>query len=82
MTNRPAKNRINVAAKACHQALEQWREAVSSLGKDVSVNGAGIIHDRSAFRDRLLLTQSHIQASLAALDGVDSWPSDADYDTL
>ena len=45
------------------------------------VNGFGIIHDRSAFKQKLYEAQAQISAGLAALDGVD-WPTGTDYDEL
>ena len=82
MTIRQAKDRVDAAASACDKALTQWRGAVAALGSNVSVNGLGIIHDRSAFRQKLYEAQARIEASLAALDDVTDWPSSADYDEL
>lgn len=80
-TTDQAKNKVVAAEKACDKSLDAWRTAVSALGTDVSVNGYGIIHDRSAFSQRLQSAQLHIAESLAALDGVD-WPTNAEYDQL
>lgn len=78
--NTESENRINSAAKACDEALKEWRAAVKALGESVSVNGAGVLHDEYELRRRLLDAQTHITASFAALDSVTEWPSDADYD--
>ncbi len=80
-TKEEVQAKVSEAEKACDKSLEAWRAAVSALGTDVGVNGFGIIHDRSAFRQRLQTAQMHIAESLDALDGVD-WPTNADYDHL
>lgn len=82
MTIEQPKDRVEAAAKACDQALKQWRAAVAALGGNVSVNGHGIIHDRFAFRQKLNEAQARIAASMAALDDVPDWPSNVDYDEL
>ncbi len=75
------KSKIAEAEKACQKALASWKGAVAAMGNNVSVNGAGIIHDRSAFRQRLCQARGEIEQALAIMEGVD-WPSDADYDAL
>ena len=75
-----SKDRINAAAKACDEALKEWRAAVKALGENVSVNGAGVLHDEYELRRRLLDAQTHITASVAALNSVKEWPTDIDYD--
>lgn len=80
-TNAEVQAKVSEAEKACDKSLDAWRAAIAALGTDVSVNGYGIIHDRSAFRQRLQTAQLRITESLAALDGVD-WPSNAEYDQL
>lgn len=76
-----AQERIAAAGTACNRALESWRQAHALLKPDVSVNGFGVIHDKSAFRQRLAQAKVEINAALAALEGVE-WPSDADYDNF
>lgn len=77
-----AQSRVDAATLACHKSLEHWRKAVDALGTNVSVNGVGVLHDRYAFRQRLVEAQASIQASVAALDAVHDWPSSADYDQI
>lgn len=77
-----AKRRVDAASVACDKSLESWKKAVSALGDNVSVNGFGIIRDRSAFRQKLREANASIAASLAELDAVTEWPSNADYDQL
>lgn len=77
-----AKERVEAAAAACDKAISQWQSATAALNGNVSVNGFGIIHDRSAFRQKLFEAQARIAASFAALDSVTNWPSNADYDQL
>lgn len=77
-----ARNRVDAASLACDKSLEHWRKAVDALGTNASINGVGVLHDRYAFRRRLIEAQAHIQASLAALDAVHDWPSTADYDQI
>lgn len=81
-TKPEAKRRVEAASVACDKALESWKKAVAALGGNVSVNGFGIIHDRSAFRQKLCEANASIAASLAALDAVTEWPSNVDYDQL
>ena len=45
-----AKDRGDAAAAACDKAISHWQSATTALKGSVSVNGFGIIHDRSAFR--------------------------------
>lgn len=77
-----SKERIKDAQRACDKSLGYWREAVQALGTNVSVDGAGVIHDRHEYRSRLYEARARIEASLAALDAVDSWPTGSDYDAL
>lgn len=77
-----AKARVDAASAACDKAIDYWKKGVAALGGNVSVNGFGIIHDRSAFRQKLYEANASIAASLAALDAVLDWPSNSDYDQL
>jgi hypothetical protein len=77
-----ANDRVASAQVACDKAVSHWQAAAAAINGDVSLNGYGIIRDRSAFRQKLHEAQARIAASLAALDEVESWPSSVDYDEL
>lgn len=81
-TKTQADDCIKEAAAACEKALAQWQMAATALNGTISVNGFGIINDRYAFRQKLIEAQARIAASFAALDDVQVWPSNADYDQL
>lgn len=76
------KNRIEAASVACEKAIAQWQAATAALNGNVRINGFGIIHDPSAFRQKLYEAQARIAASFEALDAVTDWPSGVDYDQV
>ena len=77
-----AKAKVAAASKATETAIAEWRSAIAALQTGASVNGYGILHDRYAFRHQLHEAKARIDASLAALDDVDEWPNEFDYDQL
>lgn len=73
--------RLRAAENGSGQVLDSMGAALAALGRNVSVNGMGVLRDFSAVRGQLLEARTQIDGALKLLDGIEQ-PLNADYDYI
>lgn len=72
---------LNELSKRTDVVVDAVTEASRFAGRDIWMNGYGILADPSSVRANLAEARKHIDAALKALNET-QWPRDADYDAL
>lgn len=82
MSKTDSKAKIAAAEAACGKVFKHWDASIDKLSGGVSVNGAGVFHERGReIETKLREGKAEIEKALAILADIE-WPSDADFDVL
>lgn len=76
-----AQQKINLASKACDQVIADVYSAHAALGRRMSVNGYGVLHDRRELAANLREAQTLVVSALQKLDAIE-FPTAQDYDKV